>query len=156
MTIRELTPADAEAAAALATELGYPSTAADLAVRLAGRAALPDTAALAAVIDDAVVGWLDVAIIRHLDRGPLGEVCGLVVASTHRGRGIGAELVEYAEQWARQRGAAEIIVRSNVIRDDAHRFYRREGYGEWKRQIVFTRRLDTDQTRAVSDPRTSP
>jgi GNAT superfamily N-acetyltransferase len=152
MTIRELTPADAEAGAALAGELGYRSTPAEFAARLAGRAGRPDLGAFAAVVDGAVVGWLDVAIIRHLDREPLAEICGLVVANAHRGQGTGARLVEFAEQWALGHGVRDILVRSNVIREAAHRFYRREGYSEWKRQAVFTKRLDTDRTRAVSAP----
>jgi hypothetical protein len=33
-------------------------------------------------------------------------------------------------------------VRSNVVRERAHRFYLREGYVERKRQVVFDKTLD--------------
>lgn len=151
VVMRELTVGDAGATAALAKELGYPTTPEEMAARLAGRQGNADMAAFAAVVDGQVVGWLDVAVIRHLDRDPLCEICGLVVASSHRSQGVGARLVEFAEQWAREQELTEMIVRSNVIRDDAHRFYRREGYTEWKRQAVFTKTLGTDRSRAASE-----
>jgi hypothetical protein len=36
---------------------------------------------------------------------------------------------------------AKVRARSNVIREDAHRFYRRLGYRETKRQAVLSRQL---------------
>jgi hypothetical protein len=35
-------------------------------------------------------------------------------------------------------------VRSNVIRERAHEFYKREGYAEKKRQVVFEKSLVRD------------
>jgi len=141
MTIRDLTTGDAEAAASLSTELGYPTTASEMEKRIADRAGVSDMAGFAACVDGAVVGWLDVGVIRHLDGAPYCEICGLVVAASHRGAGIGRELVAYAEQWAAARGLSRILVRSQLKREDAHRFYRREGFVEWKRSAVFTKSL---------------
>jgi GNAT superfamily N-acetyltransferase len=60
--------------------------------------------------------------------GRFGRVIALSVASGHRGRGIGAHLLAYAESWLQARGAVICIVNSSSHRTDAHRFYRREGY----------------------------
>jgi len=46
-----------------------------------------------------------------------------------------------AEQWARVHGFALMRVRSNVVRERAHRFYEREGYARVKTQAVFRKAL---------------
>ena len=58
-----------------------------------------------------------------------------------RGRKIGATLVAAAEAWARERGHGRMRVRSNVLRQPAHRFYERLGYAVTKRQAVFDKSL---------------
>jgi hypothetical protein len=50
-------------------------------------------------------------------------------------------LLAAAEAWAREQGFASMRVRSNVLRERAHRFYLREGYLEKKRQAVFLKRF---------------
>ena len=66
----------------------------------------------------------------------------LVVREGRRGNGIGEQLMRYAEQWAAQRGAACVRLRSNVIRADAHRFYQRLGYRVVKTQLSFEKLLE--------------
>ena len=76
-----------------------------------------------------------------LASGEQAELVGLVVDEALRGRGIGAALVTAAEAWARERGLARLRVRSNVTREATHSFYRRLGYEEVKRQVVFRKSL---------------
>ena len=45
------------------------------------------------------------------------------------------------QDWARAQGFASMRVRSNVIRERAHRFYEREGYARIKAQAVFRKPL---------------
>ena len=66
---------------------------------------------------------------------------GLVVDESARSGGIGNELVEAAEAWARSRGATTIIVRSRAARRRAHRFYERIGYVEVKVSHTFSKSL---------------
>ena len=56
---------------------------------------------------------------------------------------IGAALLEEVEAWAwaRARGCAALRVRSNVVRERAHRFYRRAGFETIKTQHVFEKRI---------------
>jgi GNAT superfamily N-acetyltransferase len=77
----------------------------------------------------------------HIEEVPFAELAGLVVGDSARSRGIGALLLRAAEDWARNRGFARLRVRSNVVRERAHRFYLREGYIERKRQVVFDKTL---------------
>jgi GNAT superfamily N-acetyltransferase len=99
------------------------------------------TVAVPGGVSGEVVGWIDVSAAHHLQSEPLAEIGGLVVASEARSGGIGRRLVERAEEWAVQRGLKSILVRSQVARAAAHRFYLREGYERIKTSAVFTKKL---------------
>jgi len=51
----------------------------------------------------------------------------LVTLASERSRGHGAALLRWLEAHARAEGCAELHLDSGVQRQDAHRFYRREG-----------------------------
>ena len=53
---------------------------------------------------------------------------GVRVAGDLRGRGLGARLMADAEDRARAAGCTVIQLTTNATRQDAHRFYTREGY----------------------------
>jgi GNAT superfamily N-acetyltransferase len=142
MRIRPMTAADAPQIADLSTQLGYPTTAAETAERLAMLEERPDEhAALVAEDGGRAVGWVHVEIVASLVSGLNANIGGLVIDDAHRSVGIGAELLAAAEAWARERGAATMVVRSRVTRERAHRFYEREGYALTKTSHVFEKRL---------------
>lgn len=91
--------------------------------------------------DDRTLGWVAVAIHETLVEGRGAELEGLVVDEGVRGRGIGKQLLDAAENWAIERGCDEMRVRSNVLRERAHGFYRRSGYETIKAQYNFRKRL---------------
>jgi len=138
---REITPEDAEAAAQLSEELGYPVSPAEMKQRIEAVARLPDHAIYVACVAGTVFGWIDVGICRHLQSEPRAEIGGLVVSSEVRGRGVGRHLITCAESWARQRGLRGMVVRSQIAREEAHNFYLREGYARTKISAVFTKTL---------------
>lgn len=140
LTVRAATLADAEALAALTTQLGYPSTGDQVQARLAWLVSTDDLI-LVAESNDRVVGWIHVQVTCTVESNPNAEIAGLVVDETCRGQGVGSELVEAGCRWAKRRGMAEVRVRSNVLREDAHRFYERQGFQRVKSQVVFARRL---------------
>lgn len=109
--------------------------------RIGQLAELADHAVYVASQDGAVVGWIDVGVAFHLPIDPRAEIGGLVVTANTRGNGVGRELLLRAEQWAKERGFSHVLVRSNVFRKAAHRFYLREGYERTKTSAVFTKRL---------------
>lgn len=132
---------DAPALAALATELGYASTAADLVQRLLAVQPLQDHTVLVAESGGVTVGWLHARICRQIESPDYAEIAGMVVTAARRSGGIGAALVAAAESWAQERGLQQIRVRSQLVRERAHRFYERLGYAETKRQINFVKPL---------------
>lgn len=141
LSVREIDLSDAAAAAQLSGELGYPVTPGTMRERIRRMASLPDHAVFVACLDRVVVGWIDVGVVHHLQADPCAEIGGLVVSSDCRGAGIGRRLLIHAEEWARQRGVSRIIVRSRITREDAHRFYLREGYENIKTSAVFSKSL---------------
>lgn len=125
--VRPATTADAEAVAVLSGELGYPADAVAMRARLDALVASREHGVFVACAGGDVVGWIHVAAVLHLQADPRAEIGGLVVSEAMRGRRIGAALVARAEAWAREHGFAGILVRSQIMREDAHRFYLREG-----------------------------
>ena len=141
MTIRVITVADAEAAAKLSGELGYPASTEMMRGRIEALARLDGHVVYVACNSSAVVGWIDVGIAHHLQSEPYAEIGGLVVSSELRSAGIGGLLLARAEQWARDQGISNMLVRSRISREAAHRFYDRAGYQRTKTSAVFTKSL---------------
>ncbi len=65
---------------------------------------------------------------------PLAQITMLVTDEAHRGRGVGRALVSAAEDWARERGCARIVVTTALHRADAHAFYEKTGYAHTGRR----------------------
>ena len=140
--IRESRASDAEAIAELTAQLGYAVPLEEIAQRLRSVAGAEDHAVIVACAQDgAVIGWMDIGIVFHLQSGTYCEIGGLVVAEQARNQGIGRELLAYAEKWGASKGMKKMLVRSNAKRADAHRFYLREQYEMVKTSAVFEKRL---------------
>lgn len=80
--------------------------------------------------DGRVVGTLQLAVLPGLSRTATtrAQVEGVRVHTDERGGGLGARLMEWAEQEAREQGCALLQLTSDLTREDAHRFYERLGY----------------------------
>lgn len=140
--LRPPMPADAPALAALAGELGYPTSEEALLGRLA--ALHPTDAAVIVSTDanDAPTGWCHVEMRRTLVEPMSALIVGLVIGEGQRSAGIGAALLGAAEDWARARGCKRLVVATRVTRERAHRFYAREGYEVTKTSYFLTKPLD--------------
>jgi (aminoalkyl)phosphonate N-acetyltransferase len=79
--------------------------------------------------------------VHHLQSEPYGEIGGFVVSEKYRSTGIGKQLLACAERWMRERQLRRSLVRSQVKREDAHRFYLRESYARVKTSAVFEKEL---------------
>jgi GNAT superfamily N-acetyltransferase len=144
LKIRSARPKDAERIAQLCEELGYPASPTQMAGRLRQLRPASKHAVFVAESgtgDDGVVGWVHVSVAHVLESDLRAEVNGLIVGKRQRSAGAGAKLLEAAEEWARKRGCGAMNVRSNVIRERAHKFYEREGYEHYKTQKAFRKPL---------------
>jgi GNAT superfamily N-acetyltransferase len=139
--LREVRAEDAPEIARLAEDLGYASSPVVMRDRLNSLTSLPNHHICVAQGTDCLLGWVAVERRSTLELGERVEIVGLVVDVSSRRTGLGRQLVEYAEQWARQLGFDSISVRSNVNRDASHPFYERLGYLRRKTQHCYVKTL---------------
>jgi GNAT superfamily N-acetyltransferase len=99
-----------------------------------------DADVLLAVDGERVVGlasvYADILSIRY---GPRCWLQDLVVTASHRSGGIGAQLLESASDWARERGCTHLELSSGAGRNDAHRFYLSQGMSQ---SYNFTKQVE--------------
>lgn len=140
--IRRATLDDVAEVARLAGVLGYPATANEISSRLKFADHPKQFVAVAAIENKhSLFGWIAAEERNLLIASPRVEITGLVVDQTARRTGVGRELVVAVEQWAKERGIGEILVRSNILREESHLFYGRLGYGREKSQHVYLKRV---------------
>jgi N-acetylglutamate synthase-like GNAT family acetyltransferase len=141
LQIRKAELGDAADIARLVGQLGYSTSSQEIKNRLVGLASQEHAALFVALCDEHVVGWIQVLRVCHIMTDPYCEIGGLVIEEEQRCRGAGSELLEKAEEWARQAGLSSVWIRSNVIRLQAHEFYLARGYSLFKDQHVFRKDL---------------
>lgn len=135
--LRPAAARDVPALVDLLHALGYPHTEDFLAQRLHALRAHPDSLLQVAEEDGAVLGLISVHFIPQLAlAGDFCRVSYLCVDERARGGGIGARLLAFAEEQARQRGCDRIELHSHARRVDAHRFYAREGFEEVPKYLL--------------------
>ena len=126
--VRPATPADADAVAGLLTQLGYPTTSAEVPGRL-DRLTGGHAAVLLAAQRGGVVGLATVHILAVLNRPrSVAWLTALVVDEAVRGAGVGRRLVEAVEAFARESGCERLSVTTYEDLADAQAFYVRVGF----------------------------
>ncbi|MBS0193917.1 MAG: GNAT family N-acetyltransferase [Proteobacteria bacterium] len=135
--IRSVKNGDARDVAALLTLLGYPCQKAEALQRIRAIAAEADQALLIAERSGQVCGMLALDAMYYLPLGTrICRITALAVLADHQGQGIGHELLQAAEAWARQAGARRIEATSAAHRERAHAFYRTCGYSDGALRFV--------------------
>lgn len=142
MRIRPVSIKDAAGIAVLSDQLGYPATEREVHAFLLDLINDADHVVFVADSEaDSVIGWVHVFRTKRVFAKAFAEIGGMIVDERFRGEGIGTKLIEAAEGWAWEASCSVIRIRSNVIRDQAHEFYRGLGYTKTKSQEVFEKEL---------------
>ncbi|MGD0707869.1 MAG: GNAT family N-acetyltransferase [Anaerolineaceae bacterium] len=139
--IRPAATSDATVLVVLTRQLGYEVDAQGVADRLTHLLSIPGQAIFVAEADRNVIGWVHAFIVCEIETDLFAEIGGLVVDERWRNKGVGGLLMHRAEAWARENGMPLVRLRSNIIRETAHRFYSNLGYSYEKNQKVFTKKL---------------
>jgi predicted N-acetyltransferase YhbS len=129
IAIRRATPADATTVARLVAELGYATSAGQMYARLEAVDRDDDYDTLVACDGEAVVGFIGLRrglLYESDDR--YAQIMAMVVAETHRQRGVGGQLIRAAEARLADRGVRILVVTTGNQRDRAHKFYETNGY----------------------------
>lgn len=135
--IRVMTLKDMEKAKELSVQLGYEDELKGFENRFATIQKLSTHHIVVSEIDQNVVGWMHLEIRYSLESDFAVQIAAIVVDEIYRGRGIGKELLKYADRWAHQQGFDKIFLHSNIKRTDTHKFYENYGYKNPKQSKVF-------------------
>src|SRR6266581_5599137 len=127
--IRVAVMSDAQQLAALMTQLGYPTQAKEMRVRL--RSIFLDNGFRTFVATDdeqivAMAGTSEQASYEHNDR--TGRIVAMVVSDNARRKSVGRQLMNAVEKSFRSRGVRRIVLNARLERVEAHQFYEALGY----------------------------
>lgn len=80
--------------------------------------------------DGQIVGTMQISITPGLSRKGMSrmQIEGVRVSSAARSGGIGKQLIQWAIDYARERGCGLVELTTDKSRTDAHRFYDRLGF----------------------------
>jgi GNAT superfamily N-acetyltransferase len=87
-----------------------------------------------------LAGWIHGFLSQLLESDYRVEIGGLLVDERWRRNGIGRRLVRVVDDWAAERGAAELSVRCREERAESHKFYESLSFRHTKTQRVFRKR----------------
>lgn len=84
-----------------------------------------------AIENDKIVGFLSIVFYKtFLHKGGTTLINELIVAETHRNKGIGKKLIQKAIESAKSRGMDEIEVGTEIPNIKAQNFYKKTGFNE--------------------------
>ena len=129
--IRDVQIEDAAAIEALLTSLGYPDTAEFIKDKLRQQLEHPDARLLVAEDNSQVLGFVSLHFIPQVAlAGDFCRISYFCVSEAARSQGIGDALEGAVTDLAKARGCDRIEVHCHSRREQAHRFYARQGYVE--------------------------
>ncbi len=98
-------------------------------------------AVFVAETDSRIAGFVHVEKYKVLYIEDMANILGLAVSKDYQCRGFGKELLQAAEQWARDNAISVIRLNSGMKRTAAHKFYRAMDFLDEKDQKRFIKRL---------------
>lgn len=129
VTVRPPEAGDMEALADLMVQLGYPTRASEMQMRMETILANKNYATFVAVIDGKVCGMIGTGIrYTYEHNSPSAAILALIVSDKVRGRGVGKALIAAAENDLAQKNIRRVAVYTHFRRTEAHEFYEKVGY----------------------------
>ena len=133
---------DAERISILCGQLGYSATCEDIRHRLYFlQQDHTHIIYVASLTNNFVMGWVHAHKSHLIIVSPQVLICGLVVDIHYRRRGIARLLMQQVEEWSLIHNCQTICLRSNIIRQNAHNFYKNIGYKNTKHSLEFCKNL---------------
>lgn len=95
---------------------------------------------LCAEVNEEVIGFCAYVVVNNFwQAGYIAYVYAMIVDDSFRGKGIGTTLLERVFELAKLRGCKKIELDSGFPREQAHKFYERNGFE--RRAYLFSRDL---------------
>jgi GNAT superfamily N-acetyltransferase len=136
----------------LLSEVGIQTSVAEIRGRIE---ALPRHDRILLALDgERLIAFAHLRISHDLLTDETAEVASIVVRASNRRQGVGRRLIAAAEAWARESGRARLLLRTDVVRTDAHAFYVAQGYEQASTVLEFVRDLQrVRRAEAPTEPR---
>mgnify|MGYP001112594301 CR=1 FL=1 len=137
VSIRKAAPSDGAVLRLLLDELGYQVTSKEINQTLERLHRDPDCGILVLTRAGAVAGFTMVYTAKSLTAGRYAIMAHLIVTKDQRGLGMGRLLVDAAKSWTQQNDLDSLRVGSQSFRKEAHLFYQKLGFSQYKTQHWF-------------------
>ena len=125
----------------LTNQPGYPSTEEKICEIMDLVLSHKDHQVFIAEIENSIVGYIHLIQSMRIGSNPFVEIAAFIIDESSRGGGVGSSLIEKSQKWATGKGLADIRIRSNIIRQEAHKFFQNRGFQNIKTQEVFLKRI---------------
>ena len=109
---------------------------------------------LIALDGEQLAGYAHLRVSRDLTSEETAEVVAILVAKSYRRRGVGRHLIAAAETWALESGRARLLLKTDVVRTEAHAFFTALGYEKTNTTLEFIR--DLEKVRQADRPTRPP
>jgi GNAT superfamily N-acetyltransferase len=135
--IRKATLKDAAAIRLLLEQLDYPTGEGFIEQKLPEMLAHPDQELLVYDDNGTVAGFVSLHFIPQIAlAGAFAVISYFSVDRDYRSKGIGAQLEAHCSQLAKQRKCDRMQVHCHIRRENAHRFYERQGFHESRKYFI--------------------
>lgn len=94
------------------------------------------------------VAWISLSLRHDYVEGcqfsPVAYVEGIFVHPDYRGQGIAAELLDFADSWAKSHGARELASDTDFENSHSQAFHTKNGFREVSRNIHYVRKVEVE------------
>ena len=142
--LRSVKKEDSKEVKKLAEELGYPSSEEKISEILEKVIKHDDHRMVVAENANELVGYIHMVSSIRVGSDPFVEIAALSVLDKFRKKGIGKSLISESQNMANEKGINYVRIRSNIIRQEAHKFFEQRGFRNFKTQEVFVKKIHED------------
>jgi N-acetylglutamate synthase-like GNAT family acetyltransferase len=128
----------------LTNQLGYPSSLEKVCEILNMVLEHKDHEIFVAECDNRIVAYIHLISTMRLGSRNFVEIAAFVVHESYRNMGVGDALIKETEKWTKETGLRDIRIRSNIIREEAHKFFKNRGFENIKTQEVFLKHINVN------------
>lgn len=142
---RKAVNADSEAIALLAVQIWSSHTVEDLSNDFSSLIKSDNSALYLLIINGTIKGFAQCGLRHDYVEGtcssPVGYLEGIFVQEEYRKQGFAKQLLNYCEQWAKEKGCSEFASDCELDNEISRHFHRKSGFDEANRIICFTKKI---------------
>lgn len=107
-----------------------------------------ETGFLIADDNEISIGFMNLSLrydyVPGATTSPVAYLEGIYLKTEYRRQGIGRYLIEYAQQWGREKGCLELASDALLENTSSYEFHRQVGFQEVERIVTFIKPIDSD------------